>query len=374
MHEEIKTLSWFQHIRLRTSWYIGRIGDGSDPRDGVYTLFKEILNNAIDEFRRGYGTLIEVSSDSQMFSVRDYGRGIAPERVKMVLQDYVRIGDVYSYTPDPKSDGIPMTIGLGGYGLKLNVALSSDFLIESYGQKETERFHCARGEVLDSGKKTELSGTLVKVSVDHEIFGENPIRTEIIEEIILTSVRLHKGLTITYSGKTYVSEHGLLDIVEEHLTGSPLYPPIHLEGKGIEVVLTHTDGDGTDILSFVNGHFTKEGGTHSKALKRAATVAINRVLGTDFPADICLKGITGAVSINILNPLFENELKSVLSSIYMDEDDYYMDKDDYERKNKGARKISTSIYEVVVSGLAAYLSDNPEVLDIIRRRLKNRGK
>jgi topoisomerase-4 subunit B len=250
----VQWMEWCEHIRLRTGMHIGRIGDGSNPCDGVYTLFTQILNNSIDEFRRGFGNLIEVTVDCNSFSVRDYGLGIEP---KMALQDE------YCEMSASQNQGVPLTITIGGiyWGLRLNIALSSSFTIVSHRQAKEEWMKAKNGVIVASGCGISKcpQGTLVSVSPDAEIFGENTIRQQYIEKIVKTSVCPNPGLTILLNGKKYKSENGLLDIVNEHLTEGISYPPIHLKGKNIEIVLVHSQRKESDITSFVNGHFTKDG-------------------------------------------------------------------------------------------------------------------
>ena len=334
--------------------YLGRIGDGSDPRDGVYSLFKEVLNNAIDEFRRGFGNLIEVFADRNSFSVRDYGRGIESDRVAMVLAD-----NYYeAYTPDPQSNGIPLTIGINGFGLRLNIVLSSSFSAESHKQGAREWWEKKPGGFVESRRamSNEPDGTRVKVSPDKEIFGADPIREQYVEEIIQTAVCLNKGLTIILNGKKYHSENGLLDLVNERLSEGVLYPPIYLAGKDVEIVLTHTNGEGSDFISFVNGHFTKEGGTHQTALADAIAAAFKEFYGRRFKADKCLCGITGAISINIMSPAFENALKSRLVSEYMGSEDY---------PNADSSAIRYYVPRFITLNLPRVLSERPESADAI---------
>lgn len=357
-------MGWEEHIRLRNGMYIGRIGDGSDPRDGVYTIFKAILNNAVDEFRRGFGNLVEVTVDGNSFSVRDYGRGIERERLTMVLQEDKYAGS-YVYTPDSESHGVPLTISsLSSYGLRVNIALSSYFYIESHKQGEREWFEKKNGEIVASGRdqNNDVDGTLVKVTPDENIFGPGSINQQFIESIIKRAVFLNKGLTIILNGKEYCSDNGLLDLVNErHLPEDILYPPIHLEGKNIEIVLMHTRSDSSDVISFVNGHFTVDGGTHQTAFKRAITTALNEFYNLDFKWKEYSCGITGAISINILDPTFVNAIKSSLASYYMDGDRW--------QPNTGMTKISTYVGTFIKNNLRIYLSEHPETAKVIQRKL-----
>ena len=344
MQQKIETTGWYEHIRLRAGMYLGRIGDGSDPRDGVYTLFKEILNNAIDEFRRGFGNLIEVSAGKNSFSVRDYGRGIESDRVAMVLAD-----NYYeAYTPDPQSNGVPLTIGIAGFGLRINIALSSYFLVNSHRHGRLECLEKTHGGFVESrcDVSNEPDGTLVRVSPDKKIFGTDPIREQFVEDIIKMAVCLNKGLTIIFNGKKYHSENGLLDLVLERRAEEVLYPLIYLEGKDIEIVLTHTNSGGPYITSFVNGHYTKNGGTHQTAVEDAIVAALNELDGKRLKADKSLCGITGAISINIVQPVFEDAIKSKLVSTYMDGEDY---------PNADSKAIRTYVMNFIKMNLPSYL-------------------
>ena len=262
--DKIVTLEWNVHIRKRPGLYIGRLGNGDDQGDGIYVLLKEVVDNSIDEFAMGYGKTIQINVTEKDVSVRDFGRGIPLDSVVKVTSQ-LNTGAKFDTETFQKS------VGLNGVGTKAVNALSSSFYVESFRDGECSWARFSKGELLDSGKGTssERNGTLVKFTPDEDLFVGYQYHMEYVESLVKNYSYLKKGLTLNLNGTNYKSENGLLDLVRDNISETPLYEPIHLEGKDIEIVLTHGVSYGENISSFVNGQNTRDGGTHLAAFREA---------------------------------------------------------------------------------------------------------
>ena len=268
--DNIRSLDWKEHIRVRPGMYIGKLGDGSSADDGIYVLVKEVMDNSIDEFVMGNGKKIDISINNDLVEIRDYGRGIPLGKVKDVVSK-MNTGGKYDSRAFKKS------VGLNGVGTKAVNALSVDFSVESIREGELKKVSFTRGEVVNDfplEKTLQKNGTKVLFSPDKDIFKKYKFRDTYLEKMFWNYCYLNRGLTINYNGNKFVSNNGLKDLLEANMDGSPLYPIVHLEGNDIEVAFTHSRGYGEDYSSFVNGQHTTQGGTHQSAFREAVAKVI----------------------------------------------------------------------------------------------------
>ena len=308
--DDIKTLDWKEHIRLRPGMYIGKLGDGSQNDDGIYVLVKEVLDNAIDEFMMGFGKQIDVTVTETTVTVRDYGRGIPLDKV-IDVSSKMNTGAKYD------SKAFKKSVGLNGVGIKAVNALSTDFTITSArdGQARTIEYSCGNiisdGGIVDSD---EPNGTRVCFTPDNTIFRDYRYHEEYIVQLVKNYTFLNTGLSIYLNGKRYYSRNGLLDLLKENLTTEPLYPIIHLKGDDIEAVITHTKQFGEEYYSFVNGQHTTQGGTHLTAFRESVSRTIQEYFGKNFEYSDIRGGMVAAISIKVEEPVFESQTKTKLGS------------------------------------------------------------
>ena len=308
--DDIKTLDWKEHIRLRPGMYIGKLGDGSQNDDGIYVLVKEVLDNAIDEFMMGFGKQIDVTVTETTVTVRDYGRGIPLDKV-IDVSSKMNTGAKYD------SKAFKKSVGLNGVGIKAVNALSTDFTITSArdGQARTIEYSCGNiisdGGIVDSD---EPNGTRVCFTPDNTIFRDYRYHEEYIVQLVKNYTFLNTGLSIYLNGKRYYSRNGLLDLLKENLTTEPLYPIIHLKGDDIEAVITHTKQFGEEYYSFVNGQHTTQGGTHLTAFRESVSRTIKEYFGKNFEYSDIRGGMVAAISIKVEEPVFESQTKTKLGS------------------------------------------------------------
>ncbi len=310
--DSIQTLDWNEHIRRRPGMYIGKLGDGSHSDDGIYVLIKEVIDNSIDEFNMGAGRRIDVDVDAESgeVAIRDYGRGIPLGKVKEVASD-INTGGKFDDKNFKKS------VGLNGVGLKAVNALSTHCKVISYRDGECVRVLFDRGNLIEQSDKmptSESNGTLVAFRPDETLFRDYKFDLDTIETMINNYTYLNSGLQIFLNGKRYVSRHGLLDLLKENITAEPLYPIIHLKGDDIEVVITHTDQNGEEYYSFVNGQHTTQGGTHLAAFKEHIGKTIKTFSGKNYEYSDIRNGIVAAISVRIQEPVFESQTKTKLGS------------------------------------------------------------
>ncbi|MDE6018748.1 MAG: type IIA DNA topoisomerase subunit B [Muribaculaceae bacterium] len=310
--DAIQTLEWNEHIRRRPGMYIGKLGDGSHAEDGIYVLIKEVVDNSIDEFNMGAGKRIDISldADSGEVKIRDYGRGIPLGKVKEVASD-INTGGKFDDKNFKKS------VGLNGVGLKAVNALSTHCEVTSYRDGECVRVSFDRGRLIEQTDKMptrEENGTLVCFRPDESLFRDYKFNLETIETMVTNYTYLNVGLHIYFNGKRYLSRHGLLDLLKDNITAEPLYPIIHLKGDDIEVVITHTDQNGEEYYSFVNGQHTTQGGTHLAAFKEHIGKTIKAFSGKNYEYADIRNGIVAAVSVRIQEPVFESQTKTKLGS------------------------------------------------------------
>ena len=362
--DNIRTLEGVQHVRMRPGMYIGRLGNGNNPGDGIYVLLKEIVDNSIDEFAMGFGKEIRINIQMNDVSVRDFGRGIPLDSVIKAVS-ILNTGGKFDDKVFKKS------VGLNGVGTKAVNALSEQFYVCSYRDGECSWARFERGELKDSGKgeTREKNGTLVTFTPDSMMFGEYAYNMDYVESMVKNYSYLKKGLTLNLNGTPYKSENGLLDLVNENLSEAPLYPPIHLEGEDIEIVLSHGNAYGENISSFVNGQNTRDGGTHLAAYREAIAKTLKEFFKKNYdPAD-CRQGVVGAISIQIQEPNFEGQTKTKLGSNYMWEKQIH-DETGALKTDIGPT-IRSYVNDFVAKNLDNYLRIHKEIVPVIEDKIKS---
>jgi topoisomerase-4 subunit B len=354
--ESIKSLDWKEHIRLRPGMYIGKLGDGSSPDDGIYVLVKEVIDNCIDEYTMGYGKTIEVTIDKKSVIIRDYGRGIPLGKVVDVVSK-INTGAKYDSKVFQKS------VGLNGVGTKAVNALSSSFKVSSFRDGKVKEAEFERGVLVKEykeAKTSEENGTLVTFIPDESVFKHFHFIPEYLEKQIWNYCFLNAGMKIVFNGKTYVSKNGLLDLLtrETNADSNPdgiRYPIIHLKGEDIEVAITHNNDYGEDYHSFVNGQHTTQGGTHQAAFREAYTKVIRDFFKKDYEASDVRASIVAAISVRVVEPVFESQTKTKLGSVNVDE---------------GGPSMRQFILDFLSRELDNYLHKNPSVADALKKRIE----
>ncbi len=350
--DNIRSLDWKEHIRMRPGMYIGKLGDGSSPDDGIYILLKEVLDNSIDEFVMGAGKTIDIKIDEGKVSVRDYGRGIPLGKVVDVVSK-MNTGGKYDSRAFKKS------VGLNGVGTKAVNALSASFFVASTrdGQRKTALFNQG---VLEENEpplsSSQRNGTQVSFVPDETIFKKFRYRNEYVAKMLKNYVYLNPGLTIVFNGEKYVSKNGLKDLLEDNNnTEDFLYPVVHLKGDDIEVAITHSRTQyNEEYHSFVNGQHTTQGGTHQTAFREALVKTIREFYGRQFdPSDI-RKSIISAISIKVMEPVFESQTKTKLGSTEM---------------GGGLPTVRTYINDFIGTQLDNFLHKNPQTAEAIQRKI-----
>ena len=352
--DAIVTLSPREHIRLRPGMYVGTVGDGSQPDEALYVLIKEVVDNSIDEFIMGAGKQIDITIADKVVTVRDYGRGI-PLKSLSVAVGQMNTGGKYG------SDAFKKPVGMNGVGVKAVNMLSSEFTARSVRDGEARTVTFSKGlEVSDKWESGvhEKNGTFISYRVDEEIFGEYAYNLEYVEQKIRNYSYLNLGLTLNFNGKSYVSRNGLLDLVNDNLTEEPLYPPIHLTGDDIEVVITHGTGYGESYDSFVNGQHTIHGGTHQVALRAAVAKTVKEFYHKDYdPSDI-RTSIMAAISVKVSNPVFENQQKTKFGS----------------REIEPGVSVNAFVGDFLAKHLDDYLHKHPETAQILQKKIVENEK
>ena len=313
--ENIRHLSDMEHVRTRPGMYIGRLGDGSLPEDGIYVLLKEVIDNSIDEFKMHAGDRIEVNIDENLrVSVRDYGRGI-PQGKLIEAVSVLNTGGKYD------SKAFKKSVGLNGVGVKAVNALSSHFEVHSYREGKVRKAVFARGEMIsDVTEDTQdENGTYIFFEPDDTLFLNYKFQDDIVENMLRNYTYLNTGLAIMYNDRRILSRHGLEDLLKDRMTNDALYPIIHLKGEDIEIAFTHSNQYGEEYYSFVNGQHTTQGGTHQSAFKEHIARTIKEFFGKYEYGDI-RTGIVAAIAINVEEPMFESQTKIKLGSLTMSPD------------------------------------------------------
>ncbi|PKA96504.1 topoisomerase-4 subunit B [Flavobacteriaceae bacterium MAR_2009_75] len=350
--DNIRSLDWKEHIRLRPGMYIGKLGDGSSADDGIYILLKETLDNCIDEFVMGAGKTIEISIQGERVIVRDYGRGIPLGKVVDVVSK-MNTGGKYDTRAFKKS------VGLNGVGTKAVNALSSYFRVESTRDGKSKSAEFETGELVNEEfleETTRRRGTKVSFIPDEAIFKKYKFRNEYIERMLKNYVYLNPGLTIVFNGEKFYSENGLKDLLEDNNNAEDLlYPVIHLKGEDIEVALTHSKTQySEEYHSFVNGQHTTQGGTHQAAFREAIVKTVRDFYNKNYDASDIRKSIISAISIKVMEPVFESQTKTKLGSTDM---------------GGNFPTVRTYINDFVGKHLDNYLHKNQETADKLQRKV-----
>jgi topoisomerase-4 subunit B len=368
-HEDIVTLEGLAHVRHRPGMYIGKLGDGSSSDDGIYVLLKEVVDNSIDEFRMGCGKQIEITLSEEAVTVRDYGRGIPLEK----LVDSVSVMN----TSGKFSDGaFHQSVGLNGVGTKATNALSENFVAQSFREGKTRRAEFSKGVIVtDSGivenTENEEDGTRIFFKPDPTLFTNYSYRIDTIRTMLRNYSYLNSGLTIKFNGERFYSKNGLKDLLSENMTAEPIYPIVHIKGEDIEIALTHCIQNGGDeYFSFVNGQYTKMGGTHQSAYREALGKAIKEFYAKNMELADIRNGLVGAIAINIVEPQFESQTKIKLGSTYMAPD----------KNSKGKPfplsgvTVNKFVNDFVKKEIDDYLHKNGEMADVLLKKIQDAEK
>ena len=350
--DNIRSLDWKEHIRMRPGMYIGKLGDGSSPDDGIYILLKEVLDNSIDEFVMGSGKTIEVTVKDKTVTVRDYGRGIPLGKVVDVVSK-MNTGGKYD------SKAFKKSVGLNGVGTKAVNALSNYFRVESVRDNQQKAAEFSGGEITleeDVIETTKRKGTKVSFIADEAIFKNYKYRNEYIVKMLKNYCYLNTGLTIIFNGEKYFSENGLKDLLSENINEDDrIYPIIHLKDEDIEVAITHSKTQySEEYYSFVNGQNTTQGGTHLSAFREALVRTIKEFYGKNFEAADIRKSIVSAISVKVEEPVFESQTKTKLGSTDMGPDQ---------------PTVRTFVNDFVKTKLDNFLHRNPEVADALLKKI-----
>ncbi|MDR0940993.1 MAG: type IIA DNA topoisomerase subunit B [Bacteroidales bacterium] len=355
--DSIKSLDWKEHIRRRPGMYIGKLGDGSAMDDGIYILLKEALDNSIDEYMMGFGKVIDIQISEHSVSIRDHGRGI-PLGKLLDVSSKINTGGKYD------SGAFKKSVGLNGVGLKAVNALSTKFTIKSYREHEVKSIEFSRGEVVSENPvqsaPDEPNGVYVKFYPDDTIFSNFVYRMEYVEDMLRNYTYLNAGLTITLNGKKFISRNGLLDLLNENLTGEPIYTPIHLRGNDIEIALTHENRYGEMYYSFVNGQNTVQGGTHLNAFREAYAKTIKDFFSAKNLEVVDIRqSVIAAVSVRVEEPVFESQTKTKLGSKDMGPD---------------GPSVQKFIGDFVKEQLDNFLHKNPLVAEALLKKIQSSEK
>ncbi len=352
--DAIVTLTPREHIRLRPGMYIGKLGDGSQSDDGIYVLIKEVVDNSIDEFIMGAGSRIEISIEDNVVSIRDYGRGIPLKSLTAAVSE-MNTGGKYGGSAFKKS------VGLNGVGVKAVNMLSSEFTARSVRDGEARTVNFSQGlELSDKWESgiVEKNGTFISFRVDTEVFGDYTFNMEYVEQMIRNFTYLNLGLVFEFNGQKYQSKNGLLDLLNENMSEAPLYAPIHLSGKDIEIVITHGSSYGESYYSFVNGQYTSQGGTHQAAFRESIAKVIKDFYHKDYDASDVRTSINAAISVKVTEPVFESQTKIKLGS----------------RELEPGVPLRNFIMDFLAQNLDNYLHKNSETAQILQKKIVENEK
>ena len=350
--DNIRSLEWDEHIRLRPGMYIGKLGDGKSPDDGIYILLKEVLDNSIDEFVMGAGKTIEVKISDGQVVVRDYGRGIPLGKVVDVVSK-INTGAKYD------SKAFKKSVGLNGVGAKAVNALSTEFVVQAFRDGKTKRAKFEYGKLTEDDAITDSSqrkGTKISFRPDPEIFVNYRFILEYVEKMMWNYAYLNPGLILYLNGEKFYSENGLKDLLQDNLDGNTLHDIIHLKGEDIEVALTHSERmQGEQFYSFVNGQHTTQGGTHQNALREALVTTMRDFYGKNFDASDVRSCVIGAISLKVMEPVFESQTKTKLGSLEM---------------APGEVHVRTFVINFMKKELDNFLHRNAEVAEAILKKIQ----
>ncbi len=349
--EHIRTLDWIEHMRLRPGMYIGKLGDGSSPDDGIYILVKEVIDNAIDEYMMGYGKKIEVRIDKQKVTIRDFGRGIPLGKVVDCVSK-MNTGAKYD------SKAFQKSVGLNGVGTKAVNALSSYFRIESVREGKMKVAEFEKGVITADHKlknTEDRNGTYVEFIPDNTIFKNYHFIPEYLDNQLWNYAYLNAGLTIHYNGNKFFSQNGLKDLLERKIGDADMrYPAVHLKGEDIEIALTHGNDYGEEYYSFVNGQFTTQGGTHLAAFREAIVKTVREYYKKDYDAADIRQSIVAAIAIRVQEPVFESQTKTKLGSINMAPDGI---------------AVRTFVNDFVRKAFDDFLHKHPDTAEALQKRI-----
>lgn len=349
--DHIRSLDWREHIRTRPGMYIGKLGDGSSFDDGIYVLFKEVIDNSIDEFMMGAGKRINISIDETSVTIRDFGRGI-PHGKLVECVAKINTGAKYD------KGAFYRSVGLNGVGNKAVNALSEYFLVESYRDGKVKKAEFKRGELTKEYKPentSERNGTMIHFVPDQEIFDKYKYREEFVTDRLWNYAYLNRGLKLYFNKEVIFSDNGLADLLGKEVNGEGLYPIIHVVSEEIEFALTHVNQYGESYMSFVNGQYTTDGGTHQAAFREGALRAFREFFKRDFDAQDARGGMVGSVLVRIHEPVFESQTKTKLGSTLVTPD---------------GPSLRSWVVEFVRDSLEKYLHKNAEVAKKIETKIQ----
>ncbi|MBD78503.1 MAG: DNA topoisomerase IV [Crocinitomicaceae bacterium] len=347
----IRSLDWKEHIRMRPGMYIGKTGDGSAADDGIYILVKEVIDNCIDEFVMGNGKNVDVSIKDGKVKVRDYGRGIPLGKVIDCVSK-INTGGKYD------SKAFKKSVGLNGVGTKAVNALSDHFTVESIREGKLKKAVFEHGELIDDAPIESSSirhGTRISFIPDNTIFKNFKFRGEYVKNMLLNYAYLNRGLKMHFNGEEFYSENGLLDLLKDKLTAEPLYPIVHLVGEDIEVAITHTASYGEELYSFVNGQYTTQGGTHQGAFREAYVKVVREFFGKSYEAVDVRSGLVAAISVKVIEPVFESQTKTKLGS---------------NEVEPGGQSMRAFVGDFLARELDNFLHKHPEVVEPIQKKIQ----
>ncbi|MDP4827951.1 MAG: type IIA DNA topoisomerase subunit B [Flavobacteriales bacterium] len=348
--DNIRSLDWKEHIRMRPGMYIGKLGDGSTADDGIYVLLKEILDNSIDEFVMGNGKTIEISIRDNVVKVRDFGRGIPLGKVIDCVSK-INTGGKYD------SKAFKKSVGLNGVGTKAVNALSEFFQVQSIREGQVKSAEFSQGNLVvdaDIEESTQRRGTKFTFIPDPKIFINYQFRMQHVERLLWNYAYLNAGLTLIFNGEKYHSENGLKDLLEANMTTEVNYPIIHLKGEDIEVAITHSNSYGEEYYSFVNGQYTTQGGTHQGAFREAYVKVVREFFNKEYEAVDVRSGIVAAIAVKVIEPVFESQTKTKLGSTEIEPE---------------GTSIRSFILDFLKRELDNFLHKNPEIADSLQRRI-----
>jgi len=349
--DNIRSLDWKEHIRLRPGMYIGKLGDGAAADDGIYILVKEVVDNCIDEFVMGNGKRVDIKVKDGKVSVRDYGRGIPLGKVVEVVSR-MNTGGKYD------SKAFKKSVGLNGVGTKAVNALSSYFKVYSVRDGQMKSAEFAMGNLVSETElvaTTEQNGTYVEFIPDEQVFKKFAYKTAYLEKMMWNYCYLNRGLSMYYNGEKFQSKDGLKDLLENNMDGDPLYPIIHLEDEDIEVAFTHGRTYGEDYYSFVNGQHTTQGGTHQSAFRESVAKVIRDFYNKNYEASDIRQSIVAAISVKVIEPVFESQTKTKLGSVEIE---------------PGGKSMRAFVNDFLKDKLDNYLHRNPDVAETIEKKIK----
>ena len=349
--DNIRSLDWKEHIRLRPGMYIGKLGDGAAADDGIYILAKEIVDNCIDEYVMGNGKKVEIKVKDGLVSIRDYGRGVPLGKLVEVVSK-MNTGGKYD------SKAFKKSVGLNGVGSKAVNALSSHFMLYSVRDGEKKQAVFSRGELISESplvKTDEANGTYVEFVPDESIFKKYAFKTAYLEKMIWNYCYLNRGLSLHFNGERFQSKDGLKDLLENNMDGDPLYPIIHIEDEDIEVAFTHGKTYGEDYYSFVNGQHTTQGGTHQSAFRESVAKVIRDFYNKNYESSDIRQSIVAAIAVKVIEPVFESQTKTKLGS---QEIDPY------------GKSMRAFINDFLKDKLDNYLHRNPDVAETIEKKIR----